>query len=170
MHNIVLSLQVYNQLIMLNQNEQQRYKRQLTIPEFKEEAQLRLKNAKVLVVGAGGLGCPALQYLVAAGIGTLGIVDGDVVDITNLHRQVLFGDTDIGKNKAETAFKKLEKLNPNTVFEIVTQHFTQENAKELANKYDVLLDCTDNFPTRFLINDIGFQLGKPVVFCVYFSF
>ena len=147
-----------------------RYDRQIILPEIGTGGQEKLSKAKVLVVGAGGLGCPVLQYLTAAGVGTIGIVDGDTVDETNLQRQILYSTEDIGKPKAETAVEKLKRLNPEIT---LTSHFsllTSKNVLELVRNYDIIVDCTDNFPTRYLLNDACVILGKPLVFGSLFKF
>lgn len=138
---------------MLNISEKNRYQKHLLLPQFGEEGQLKLKNAKVLVVGAGGLGCPVLLYLSAAGIGKIGIMDADVVDITNLQRQVLYKIEDISSPKATTAANRLSKLNDTIEYEAVKQNLKPENAEVFIKNYDIIVDCTDNFMARYLIND-----------------
>jgi adenylyltransferase/sulfurtransferase len=155
---------------MLNKAEKIRYARHIILPEIGEKGQVRLKNAKVLVVGAGGLGCPVLQYLVAAGIGKIGIIDNDVVEESNLQRQVLFSAEDIGKNKAKLAAEKLEKQNPFVQFEIFSERLTHENALSILGDYDIVVDGSDNFPTRYLVNDACVMLVKPLVFGSIFKF
>lgn len=140
-----------------------RYARQLVLPGFGPAAQHQLTQARVLVVGAGGLGCPLLQYLAAAGVGTLGIVDADVVDISNLHRQILFGSSDVGQPKALVAKRKLLEHNPSISLQTYPEHLTQANALELLSQYDIVADGTDNFATRYLVNDACVVLGKPLV-------
>jgi len=146
------------------------YSRHLILPEFNIEGQRKLKNSSVLVVGAGGLGCPVLQYLTAAGVGHIGIMDFDVVDSSNLQRQVLFTVDDIGKPKAETAAKKLSRLNPFIKFTVINSKLTSENALEIIAAYDLVCDGTDNFPTRYLVNDACVILGKPNVHGAIFRF
>ncbi|MFZ4800004.1 MAG: molybdopterin-synthase adenylyltransferase MoeB [Bacteroidia bacterium] len=141
-----------------------RYHRQIILKEFGETAQQKLLNANVLVIGAGGLGCPALQYLAAAGVGTIGIIDFDVVTITNLHRQILFSTNDIGKLKATTAASKLSELNPEIKIHAFNFQLTNKNAFELLANYDLVIDGTDNFATRYLINDACVILNKPLVY------
>ena len=148
----------------LNQEEIKRYNRHLILKDFGMQSQLKLKNSKVMVVGAGGLGCPALQYLAAAGVGTIGIVDSDVVHESNLQRQILFKNSDIGKNKAETARVRLFELNPFISIQAFATRLTSHNALELLSKYDVILDGSDNFPTRYLLNDACVLLNKPLVY------
>jgi molybdopterin/thiamine biosynthesis adenylyltransferase/rhodanese-related sulfurtransferase len=146
------------------------YNRQIILPGFGLESQQKLNAAKVLVIGAGGLGCPALLYLAAAGVGTIGIVDFDTVDRSNLHRQVLFGREDIGTAKVEAAKKRLEKLNPLT--RLVTYHtrISAQNAIDIIREYDIVADGTDNFPTRYLVNDACVLLKKPFVYASVFQF
>jgi len=153
-----------------SKNELIRYSRHILLPEFGEEGQRRLKNAKVLVVGAGGLGSPALLYLAAAGIGTIGIVDFDEVDLSNLQRQILFSEDDIGKSKADAALSRLKALNPNVNFKIYKDKISSDNAFEIIQDYDVIADGTDNFPTRYLINDACVILGKPYVYGSIYRF
>lgn len=151
-------------------NPSDRYQRQVLLPNFGKEGQERLYKAKVLVVGAGGLGCPVLQYLTAAGIGHLGIVDDDAVSITNLHRQILFGSNDLGKNKAVRAAEVLR--NQNNEVEIISYptHLKNDNALDLISEYDLVIDGTDNFASRYLINDACFLLNKPLVFAAISQF
>ncbi|HEY3429125.1 MAG TPA: molybdopterin-synthase adenylyltransferase MoeB [Cyclobacteriaceae bacterium] len=148
----------------LNQEEIKRYNRHLILRDFGMEGQLKLKNSKVVVIGAGGLGCPALQYLTAAGVGTIGIIDSDVVHESNLQRQILFKNSDIGKNKAETARLRLLELNPSIFIQAHSIRITSHNALELLQPYDVVLDGSDNFPTRYLLNDACVLLNKPLVY------
>ena len=156
--------------IKLSPEELARYSRHIAIPEFNLAAQKKLKAAKVLVVGSGGLGSPMLLYLTAAGVGHIGIVDFDVVDESNLQRQVLFTVDDIGKLKAETAKSRLEKLNPHVKFTVYNNAFTKDNALEIIKDYDVVADGTDNFPTRYLVNDACVLAGKTNVYASIFRF
>lgn len=149
---------------MLTDKEIQRYDRQMILPSFGREKQEKLKAASVLVIGAGGLGCPALQYLAAAGVGRIGIVDGDIIEVSNLHRQILYNSSDIGANKAAKAAEKINALNPFVKTDIYGEHLNTDNALEIISGYDIILDGTDNFPTRYLINDACVILGKPNVF------
>lgn len=142
----------------------ERYQRQILLPELGETGQQKLLQAKVLVIGAGGLGCPVLQYLVAAGVGTIGFVDDDIVEITNLHRQVLYDTTDIGLLKAERAVIKLNQLNPQVQLDAYCVRLTNGNALALIDGYDIVVDGTDNFTTRYVINDACVLLGKPLVY------
>jgi len=153
-----------------SKSELERYSRHLIIPEFNIEGQRKLKESKVLVVGTGGLGSPLLQYLTAAGVGTIGIVDFDTVDDSNLQRQVLFNVNDIGESKAETAAEKLKLLNPHIQFKVYDTQMTSENALEIIQDFDVVADGTDNFPTRYLVNDACVILGKTNVYASIFRF
>jgi len=140
-----------------------RYDRQIKLSEIGAEGQLRIRNASVLVIGAGGLGCPALQYLAAAGVGTIGIVDNDIVEESNLQRQVIYGTDSLGKNKAESAGKYIQNLNPETKVIIYNFRLIQSNV-DLIEKYDIIIDCTDNFETRYILNDSSIQLKKPWIY------
>ncbi len=156
--------------IKFSREELSRYNRHIIIPEFGLEAQQKLKAAKVLVVGSGGLGSPVLLYLTAAGIGTIGIVDFDVVDDSNLQRQVLFGVTEVGQPKVEAAKRRLQALNPHITLNIYNTQLTSKNALSLIQEYDVVADGTDNFPTRYLVNDACVLLGKTNVYASIFQF
>ena len=134
--------------IHFSKEELSRYDRHIIIPDFGFDGQKKLKAAKVLVIGSGGLGSPALLYLAAAGVGTIGIIDFDVVDDSNLQRQVLFGVDEIGKPKVEAAKKRLEALNPHIKIKVYNQQLTSQNALDIIKEYDVVADGTDNFPTR----------------------
>lgn len=155
---------------IFSKEELERYSRHLIIPEFNIEGQKKLKQAKVLVVGTGGLGAPLLQYLAAAGVGTLGIVDFDVVDDSNLQRQVLFSVKDVGRPKVEVAKERLEGLNPHITINTYNTQFTSANALDILKDYDLVADGTDNFPTRYLVNDASVLLGKPNVYASIFRF
>src|SRR5689334_12978994 len=159
-----------NKEITFSKAELERYNRHIIIPEFGLAAQQKLKAAKVLVVGSGGLGSPVLLYLAAAGIGTIGIVDFDVVDDSNLQRQVLFGVNEIGKPKVEAAKARLQALNPHIEFILYNTQLTSHNAPDIIKDYDVVADGTDNFPTRYLVNDACVLLGKPNVYASIFQF
>jgi len=148
---------------MKNQSYE-RYHRQIILSEFGEEGQQKLLNAKVLVIGAGGLGCPVLQYLAAAGTGTLGIVDDDVVAMNNLHRQVLYSVKDIGSSKVETAARVLSQLNPGIKIIPYNKRLRTENALGIIDEFDIIIDGTDNFSTRYMINDASVLLDKPLVY------
>src|ERR1700744_1685605 len=141
-----------------------RYSCQIALPGFGKVAQQLLAAAKVLVVGAGGLGCPVTQYLAAAGIGTLSIADNDVVSTGNLHRQVLFGPADAGLKKAVVAAERLKQQNPGIRVEGHDQRVTSTNIMALVGQYDVVVDCTDNFETRYLLNDACVLSGIPLVY------
>lgn len=141
-----------------------RYQRQLILTEFGEPAQDRLRAASILVIGAGGLGCPLLQYLVAAGAGGIGIVDDDVVSLSNLHRQPLYSMKDIGKLKVTVAAKKLQALNPQVQIRQYAKRITSKNALQIIENYDIIADASDNFATRYLVNDACVLLHKPLVF------
>ncbi|MBI3195534.1 MAG: molybdopterin-synthase adenylyltransferase MoeB [Ignavibacteriae bacterium] len=156
--------------VMLSQEELRRYGRHIVMPEVGEEGQQKLKTARVLVVGAGGLGSPALLYLSAAGVGTLGIVDFDVVDVTNLQRQILHSTDSIGQSKIESARERIRQINPNVQVETFPFRLTPENALEILRTYDVVIDGTDNFPTRYLVNDACVMLKKPNVYGSIFRF
>jgi molybdopterin/thiamine biosynthesis adenylyltransferase/rhodanese-related sulfurtransferase len=159
-----------NNGITFNKQELERYSRHLIIPEFNIDGQRKLKGAKVLVVGTGGLGSPLLLYLTAAGVGTIGILDFDVVDETNLQRQVLFTTADVGMPKVKAAKARLEKLNPYINFVVHETRLSSENALEIIKDYDLVADGTDNFPTRYLVNDACVLLGKPNVYASIFRF
>jgi adenylyltransferase/sulfurtransferase len=148
----------------LTTDDLKRYHRHLILKGFGPECQLKLKRGKVLVVGAGGLGSPALLYLAAAGVGTIGILDDDKIDITNLQRQVMFKNSDVGKSKAEKAAERLIELNPLVKVNIHNTRIVAENALNIIEQYDVVLDGTDNFPTRYLLNDACVLLNKALVY------
>jgi adenylyltransferase/sulfurtransferase len=154
----------------LNNEEILRYSRHLIMPEVGMEGQLKLKAAKVLLIGTGGLGAPLGLYLAAAGVGKLGLVDFDVVDFTNLQRQVTFGTSDVGKAKSEAARVRLSNLNPDIEIEAFETKLTSENALQLFRDFDIIVDGTDNFPTRYLVNDASILLGKPNVYGSIFRF
>jgi len=141
-----------------------RYSRQLMLPEIGVRGQEKLKNAKVLVVGAGGLGCPVLQYLSAAGIGTIGIVDFDTIELHNLHRQILYSTQDVGKPKAQTASDKLKTQNENVNIEVFNLMLNIENAEKIISQFNIIIDGSDNFGTRYTVNDICVKLNKPLVY------
>ncbi|MBC9798496.1 HesA/MoeB/ThiF family protein, partial [Sinomicrobium weinanense] len=155
---------------MLSKGEREHYHRQLILSEIGEIGQEKLGNARVLVIGAGGLGSAILPYLIAAGIGHTGIMDHDKVDVSNLHRQVLFSTEDVGQNKAVTAAEKLSKLNPHVEITAYPKALTKENAIELFSAYDIIVDGSDNFPTRYLVNDAAVMCNRPVVFGSIYKF
>ncbi|PCJ80779.1 MAG: molybdenum cofactor biosynthesis protein MoeB [Bacteroidetes bacterium] len=156
--------------ITFSKEELERYSRHLIIPEFNIEGQKKLKASSVLVIGSGGLGSPLLLYLAAAGVGRIGIVDFDTVDASNLQRQVLFGVQDVGVSKAVAAEKRLSSLNPHITIEVHDTMFTVDNARELVKQYDVVADGTDNFPTRYLVNDVCVLEDKVNVYASIFRF
>ena len=151
-------------MIKLDKEELLRYNRQMMLPEIGLKGQQKLKAAKVLVVGAGGLGCPILQYLNAAGIGTLGIVDFDKVEVHNLHRQILYTHEDIGKSKAVAAAEKLNKQNIHTEIIVLDCMLNEENVSGIISQFDIVVDGSDNFLTRYLVNDTCVMLDKPLVY------
>ncbi|HEV3090803.1 MAG TPA: molybdopterin-synthase adenylyltransferase MoeB [Candidatus Cybelea sp.] len=154
----------------MNQRELRRYSRHLLIPEVGLRGQQLLSQARVLVVGAGGLGSPALQYLAAAGVGTIGIVDDDAVDETNLQRQTIYDTADVGRSKAVAAAARVHALNPLIRAEALPLRFDESNAREIVRAYDVVLDCTDRFPTRYLVNDAAYLEKRPDVYASIFRF
>lgn len=156
--------------IHFSKEELERYNRHIIIPDFGIEAQQKLKAARVLVIGSGGLGSPLLLYLAAAGVGTIGIVDFDTVDQSNLQRQVLFGISEVGKPKVDAAKARLESLNPFIQINTYNTQLTSLNALELIQQYDVVADGTDNFPTRYLVNDASVIAGKPNIYASIFQF
>lgn len=155
---------------IFSKSEFERYSRHLIIPEFNLAGQTKLKAASVLVIGAGGLGCPVLQYLTAAGLGTIGMVDFDVVSESNLQRQILYDVTQVGEKKVYAAEKKLKALNPHVQFDIHDLELTSTNALGIIEQYDVVIDGTDNFPTRYLVNDACVLAGKPLIYGSIFQF
>src|SRR5664280_1446215 len=154
----------------LSREELQRYSRHLIMPEVGLDGQKKLKVARVLCVGAGGLGSPLALYLAAAGVGTLGLVDVDAVDLSNLHRQILYGTKDVGRKKLESAAERLKDVNPNVKVVPHDVRLSSDNALDLFRGYDVIADGTDNFPTRYLVNDACVLLGKPNAWASIFRF
>ena len=154
----------------LTRKEIEHYQRHLSLPQFGEEAQLKLKAAKVLVIGAGGLGCPVLQYLAAAGVGTLGVMDFDNVDVSNLQRQILFTEEDVGQPKAEVAAKRLRAMNSCIEVRAIPERLTAENALGLFSAYDLIVDGSDNFTTRYLVNDACVMANKPLIYGAIYTF
>lgn len=148
----------------------ERYDRQIKLQGFGIESQDKLASAKVLVIGAGGLGCPVLQYLTAAGVGNIGIVDDDRVSLSNLHRQILYNSNDVGKLKTEAAFERLNAMNPEVQFRIVSERIIPQNAVTIVSDYDVVVDCTDNFATRYLLDDVCRILEKPLIFGAIYQY
>lgn len=147
-----------------------RYNRHIILSEIGQKGQDKISNAKVLVIGAGGLGCPVLQYLTAAGVGTIGVIDFDVVELSNLQRQVLFGKSTLGKNKAIAAKARLEDLNDDISIIAYSEHLSYQNALELFQQYDIIVDGSDNFETRYLVNDACIITNKPFVFGAIYKF
>ena len=161
---------IAEQTATLNNDEILRYSRHLIMPEVGMEGQLKLKQAKVLCIGAGGLGSPLALYLGAAGVGTIGIVDFDVVDFTNLQRQIIHGTADVGRKKLDSAADTLREVNPNVDVRKFDTRLTSGNALELFREFDIIVDGTDNFPTRYLVNDACVLTGKPNVYGSIFRF
>src|SRR3954470_22658637 len=153
-----------NGAMELSNEEIARYSRHLIMPEVALDGQKQLKAANVLTVGTGGLGSPLALYLAAAGIGTIGIVDFDVVDESNLQRQIIHGTSDVGRPKVESAYEKLTEINPHVQLETHETRLTSDNARALFRDYDIIVDGTDNFPTRYLVNDACVLTGKPNVY------
>lgn len=147
--------------IRLTSEQIERYSRQIMIPDLGGKTQVRLRQARVLVVGAGGLGSPAAIYLAAAGIGTLGLVDSDQVELSNLQRQILHSTSDIGRSKVESGKEKLHRLNPDVEIRAYPIRLSEDNASGIIASYDFIIDGSDNFATKFLVNDIAVRLGKP---------
>lgn len=154
----------------LSEHDTIRYQRQLIIPGVGEAGQEKLQKASVLVVGAGGLGSPVLLYLAAAGVGTIGIVDSDIVDLSNLQRQILYNTKDIGHPKAARAAEKLAGLNPGVKLNTYHVRLTEDNADEILSGYDLAVDCCDNYPTRYLLSDATLRAGKPMVYGAVYQF
>src|ERR687893_426029 len=159
-----------NGAVELSNDEIARYSRHLIMPEVALDGQKKLKAARVLTIGAGGLGSPLAMYLAAAGVGTLGIVDFDIVDETNLQRQIIHGQSDIGRPKAESARDTIAEINPNVNVVLHQTRLDSSNAFDVFRDYDVIVDGTDNFPTRYLVNDACVLLGKPYVWGSIYRF
>jgi sulfur-carrier protein adenylyltransferase/sulfurtransferase len=156
--------------LLADKKQMKRYDRQIALPEIGISGQEKLTNAKVLLIGAGGLGCPVLQNLVAAGVGCIGIIDGDLVEETNLHRQYLYTLNDCGKNKATIAAKVVSKQNPEVLVIPYTQYFTSQNCFEIVSDYQIIVDCTDDIATRYLINDVCLVKNIPMVYASIHKF
>ncbi len=154
----------------LSHEEIQRYSRHLLLPEVGLEGQKKLKAASVLIIGAGGLGSPIAMYLAAAGIGCIGLVDMDIVEASNLQRQIIHGTDNVGELKIESARRSIARINPFVNVNIYQDKFTTDNAMDIARDYDIIIDGTDNFPTRYLVNDVCVLLGKPTVYGSIFRF
>jgi adenylyltransferase/sulfurtransferase len=155
---------------MLTDTQKQRYLRNLILPEIGELGQKKLLRAKVLVIGAGGLGSPVLLYLSAAGVGNIGVVDDDIVELSNLQRQVIHGEKNLGQKKVISAQEKISDLNPDVNLKIFPERATRESLRKICPDYDFILDATDNFPTRFLINEICHEQKKPLIFAAVKGF
>ena len=154
----------------LSKDELKRYARHISLPSFGIEGQNKLRKSSVLCIGAGGLGSPCTMYLAAAGIGKLGIIDMDVVDESNIQRQILHGSSDIGVKKIDSAKDTLQEINPYVKLELYDQAFDENNAEEIAKNYDIIIDGTYNFPSRYLVNDTSVLLGIPYVYGSIFRF
>jgi molybdopterin/thiamine biosynthesis adenylyltransferase/rhodanese-related sulfurtransferase len=154
----------------LTPDQLNRYSRHLMLKEVGMEGQIQLLKAKVLLVGAGGLGCPAGLYLAAAGVGNIGIIDSDKVDLTNLQRQILHGLADVGRPKTESAKEAIHRINPDVKVVTYQERLTPQNALEIFQEYDIIIDGSDNFPTKYLVNDASFFTGKPYVYGGVFQF
>lgn len=155
---------------ILTLDEVSRYSRQIKLKEIGKEGQLKLLNSKVLLIGAGGLGSPIALYLSSSGIGTIGIIDNDTVDLTNLHRQIIHNNDSVGKLKVESAKESINRINPNTNVIIFPKKLDKDNAKEIIKDFDLVIDGTDNFSSKYLINDICYELNKPYVYGSIFKF
>ena len=156
--------------VQFSNDEIARYSRHLIMPEVTLEGQKRLKSASILCIGAGGLGSPIALYLAAAGVGRLGLVDGDTVDFSNLQRQILHGTRDVGRKKLNSARDRIREVNPNVQVDLYDELFTSENARRIAEPYDIIIDGTDNFPTRYCSNDVAVFLKKPNIYGSIFRF
>ena len=154
----------------LSKDELNRYARHISLPSFGVEGQKKLRESSVLCIGAGGLGSPCTMYLAAAGIGKLGIIDMDVVDESNIQRQILHGSNDIGTKKIDSAKDTLQEINPYVNLELYDETFDENNAEIIAKNYDIIIDGTDNFPSRYLVNDTSVLLGIPYVYGSIFRF
>ena len=165
-----MATDVFAAPVTLSNEEILRYSRHLIMPEVAMAGQLKLKQARVLMIGAGGLGSPLGLYLAAAGVGRIGVVDFDVVDYTNLQRQIIHGTSDVGRKKLDSAFDRMHEINPHIRLDRFDAALTSENALEIIRDYDIVVDGTDNFPTRYLVNDACVLLGKPNVYGSIFRF
>jgi molybdopterin/thiamine biosynthesis adenylyltransferase len=154
----------------LSGNEKSRYHRHLILNQIGEPGQKKIRNSRVLVVGAGGLGCPVIHYLTTTGVGKIGIMDDDQVDLSNLQRQVFYSMNDLGKHKAIVATSRMKRLNPNVEFELLNIRMTYKNALEIADNYDILVDCTDNLIARYVLSDTAILTGKPLVHASVYKF
>lgn len=149
---------------MLSKNEKRKYIKQIMVPEIGSQGQEKIRNAKIAIIGCGGLGCPTLLYLAATGVGTIGIIDFDTVSITNLHRQILFGNDDVGKKKIEIAKQKINDLHPEVKIISHDLMLNEDNAETILKDYDVVVDGCDNFLTRYVVNDVCAKINKPLVY------
>ncbi len=154
----------------LSPDEIQRYARHLLLQEVGQSGQRKIKAAAVLIVGTGGLGSPVTMYLAAAGVGRIGLIDPDEVELSNLHRQIVHGTSNLGNRKVESARKRLLDINPEVQVDIHKQAFGEDNAEKIAQPYDVIVDASDNFPTRYLLNDVCVRSGKPHIYGSVFRF
>lgn len=154
----------------LSVNEKGRYHRHLILSQIGESGQKKIKNSSVLVVGAGGLGCPVIQYLTTTGVGRIGVMDDDKVDLSNLQRQIFYGMNDLGKHKAIVATSRMKRLNPKVEFDLLNIRMTYKNALEIADDYDILVDCSDNLIARYVLSDTAILTGKPLVHASVFKF
>src|SRR3954466_7236728 len=159
-----------NGTVTLSNEEVLRYSRHLILPDVGIDGQRKLKAGRILLIGAGGLGSPLALYLAAAGVGTLGLVDFDTVDASNLQRQIIHGTRDVGRSKCQSAADKLRDINPAVNVVLHEERFTSKNAMEIVRPYDIVVDGTDNFPTRYLVNDVCVLLNKPNVYGSIFRF
>ena len=159
-----MELSSNNNIEVLNNDEKERYKRHLSLDGFGEEGQIRLKNSSVIFIGAGGLGSSAIMYIAAAGIGNIGIADNDKVEISNLQRQVIHNNSEIGNYKTDSAERRIKELNPHCKVNIFNERLSNKNAIEILSQFDIVCDCSDNFGTRYLINDACVILKKPLVY------
>ena len=159
-----------NKFTELTVEENLRYKHHLSLPDLGQKGQLRLKNSSVLIVGLGGLGSPVATYLAAGGIGTIGLVDSDSVDISNLQRQILYDTNDVGKSKCEVAAKKLAQTNPEAIIKSFNQTLNKTNVKEIFDSFDVVVDCTDNLASKYLINQAAIEFNIPMVYGSVYQF
>ena len=156
--------------IYMMSNDFERYSCQLALPGFTEAVQQKLQRAKVLIVGAGGLGCPASLYLAASGIGTIGIADYDIISVSNLHRQVLYSNKEVGLKKSTTACKKLQEQNPGIQLVPIDEKITAQNVMVMTQPYDIIIDCTDNFETKYLLNDACVLSGKVLIYGAIYQY
>ncbi|RXQ96092.1 HesA/MoeB/ThiF family protein [Ancylomarina salipaludis] len=154
----------------LNHEELNRYQRQIILPDFGEEAQIKLKNASVLVIGAGGLASPILKYLCSTGVGRIGLMDGDVVEVSNLQRQIMYDESDAGQYKVEVSARKLKEQNPNIAVDCFNFRLTRDNAADLFEKYDLIIDACDNFETRYIICHAAQKAAKAWIYASVFEY